>query len=94
MRKLMSSVLLLLLFVIPGTIPRDSRPSWLQGQVSAQSSNFRETFRLGRGEVQSIDWLCRLLSSSGQDSPLKQPIDSHDANRPELECAGGETAVE
>jgi len=38
--------------------------------------------------------LCRLLSSSGQKSSLRQPIGSHDANLPESECAGVETAVE
>ena len=43
-----------------------------------------------------IDWanLCRLLTSFGPDSSLKQPIGSHDANRPGSECGGVEIAME
>jgi hypothetical protein len=44
--------------------------------------------------VHDLKQLCRLLTSSGQDSSLRQPIGSHDASRPESEYAGVETAVE
>ena len=54
----------------------------------------RTVIRTMQAFLENTERLCRLLSSSGQDSPLKQPIDNHDANRPELECTGDETAVE
>ena len=38
--------------------------------------------------------LWRLLTPSGPDSSLRQPIGSHDVSLPESACVGVETAVE
>lgn len=47
-----------------------------------------------KNEAGRTSALCRLLSSSAHDFPLKQPIGSHDASHPKSEYAGGETGVE